>query len=821
MLARRVRCAGCCLLLLLCFSLVAPAQDKEKDKPAEKFPSKDEVADLLKREPLTLETWPAWRERLLRWIHDKGQGTDPAFDEGRKFVRAQVNDQGELPEALAKDFLAWYLLSSSYYLDEPKDADRIAEAKKADQALRKSLELKSDFGFAHRRQAQVYMRLDNLNVPTDKGGSHFVLALKALEEAGKHLPADQMVAHRHQAGEHALAKGYSALAEGLLLQVLREVSQAPPEVVQKAASAILANPEKSYQDSAKQVEELIQQYPKIGALECYLAMCQLGSLDLPAAEKSVARAREQGAVVDQVVAATQANIVADNILRNPRRGGDVVQTKIECLRYLAELFPKDGRLVVMHGLGLYLNDEYEAALAEFARARELGTDPATVVIHIRDGSSGELEPFQLSKLVPEIEKGATEARLQRVFLWTVAGFFAFVVGVMGLMTGLGSHQAQSRTTSPSTRPLALALWLFYVVLFVMLVAVVGLNIGVIVLLFSQPRVQLFIVGAITSILFGIALDLSFRTPRRASLGISATGADVARLTALVNEVALRVGAEPVAEVRLAWGAGIALHTDAPRFLGLMGSRRRVLTVGYTALRLLTVGELAAVLTQRFARFRKNDAAADRFLEARSLAIDDSFAGMWAYGGGTNYLNPFFLFLWLYYAAFRRFAAGYRRARTLLADRLAGEQQGGDVTAEALRKLNVDAPLYETQLRELARELIAQDPDLGNMYLAWDDLCGPQATGEDAKEFAHLAVTESQRENARREALAGEAPQADVPPLKQRLDVLADLPKAEQPRNELATELLDNRESWEEQLTTAALESWSKTKAGMTPATAAR
>src|SRR5262245_20904839 len=100
--------AAFALALLVC--LTSSAQEK----PDKKYPSGAEVADLLKKEPITLETWMTWRGRLLDWISDRGKGTDPAFEAGRKFARSQANDKEELSAPLAKDALAWYLLAGAY-----------------------------------------------------------------------------------------------------------------------------------------------------------------------------------------------------------------------------------------------------------------------------------------------------------------------------------------------------------------------------------------------------------------------------------------------------------------------------------------------------------------------------------------------------------------------------------------------------------------------------------------------------------------------------------------------------------------------------------
>lgn len=822
MVACRLRCAGLFTLILLVFGVTAAAQEKEP--PAQKFPSKVEVADLLKQEPLTLENWPKWRERLLVWIADKGQGTDPAFDEARKLMRSQVNDKEELPEALAKDPLAWYLLASAYLFDAPKDADRKTEALKAEKAIRKSLALKGDFGYSHRRLAQILIRLDETDTAGEKSGAYFDQALKTLDEAGKHLSKPALLEVRGQAGEYAYSKGYYALAEVLLLQILRDLPQPPPDLLHKAAAAILINPEKSYQESAKGLQELIAQHPQSGGLECYLAVCQVGSLDLAGAEQAFARARALGVDPATIITNQQVNSLGDNILRNGRAKAD---DKVRATRLLTEQFPQNGRMVVLYGLALYLNDQNAATLAEFDRARGMGTDPATVVINLGlDRNTMMMQQIEVKTLLPQIEEAAAEARLKRYYLWAVLGGFGFFLVVMGLLALSGGNPAPVPSIAPpaakASKLPVLALYLFFAAFFFSALVLLTLNLGLLYLLLKAPVLQLSVLFSliISGILAWLALDVFLvARPSANRLGIAVPAPAGDKLHKLVNEVAGRVEAEPVDEVRLQPGTEIDIHLEGPRLLGLAGNRRRILSLGYTALRQLTISELAAVLMQRFAHYRKNAAPADKFLQQRTQGIEDSLTGMWAYGGGTNYFNPFFLFQLLCYKSYTRSARTYHLERELQVDRLAGELAGGDVAAEALRKLAVDATYYEQRLKQLVERLLAQDPDLGNMYAAWDDLCGPQATAEESKEFGGLKLTTEQLAAARQQAAAETPAGAKArPTLQERLAAVSDLPAATEPNVQPAVELLEDRELLEEQLTTLALERWHFQKTSAPPAT---
>src|SRR5262245_44799354 len=80
-------------------------------------PSAVEMRQLIKREPLSLETWPGWRERLIAWMPDKSRVTDAAYDAAREFIKGQSMDGRSLPETFATDHFAWYLLGSAHIRD--------------------------------------------------------------------------------------------------------------------------------------------------------------------------------------------------------------------------------------------------------------------------------------------------------------------------------------------------------------------------------------------------------------------------------------------------------------------------------------------------------------------------------------------------------------------------------------------------------------------------------------------------------------------------------------------------------------------------------
>ena len=122
--------------LLLGISMArAPAAEPEGASPV---PTEAEAAQLLADEPMTMESWPEWRERLLGWIGDRSQAAQALFDTARQFVGEQASDDGQLPEPLADDAFAWYLLGSAQLVQTQPD-DYKEPASRAEKSLRRSV----------------------------------------------------------------------------------------------------------------------------------------------------------------------------------------------------------------------------------------------------------------------------------------------------------------------------------------------------------------------------------------------------------------------------------------------------------------------------------------------------------------------------------------------------------------------------------------------------------------------------------------------------------------------------------------------------------
>src|SRR5579871_6469230 len=213
--------AACILGLGVC--LASSAQDK----PEKKYPSASEVADLLKKEPISLETWMVWRGRLLDWISDRGKGTDPAFEAARKFARSQANDKEEMNAPVAKDYLAWYLLGGAY-LDEVESKptpEQLAGDKRAEKALRESIKLDDKFAYSHRKLAQALIAEEDIEPGEEKDLTkmtpRLAEAAKELNEAARLDPKIDLGGVRHRLGKLLYQQDRFAPADATLLQAIK------------------------------------------------------------------------------------------------------------------------------------------------------------------------------------------------------------------------------------------------------------------------------------------------------------------------------------------------------------------------------------------------------------------------------------------------------------------------------------------------------------------------------------------------------------------------------------------------------------------------
>jgi hypothetical protein len=276
-------------------------------------------------------------------------------------------------------------------------------------------------------------------------------------------------------------------------------------------------------------------------------------------------------------------------------------------------------------------------------------------------------------------------------------------------------------------------------------------------------------------------------PSRVGPGLPVKKAEHPRLHEVLAEVGQRLDAEPVSDVRLVPGALLRLDQEGRGPFGILGVRRRVLTLGWSALRLLSVGELQALLAREYVHDSRRGPFAARFLRRSVRSIHESLGEMRQEADQRLHVLPFYALLAAYHGAYVLLAAPYLRSREFLADRIASSLYGSDVFAAALTRTAIDAALYEMAVADAARAV----PPNGEGV--------PAANAFRSARFEWLTDAERAELSAR---LRGEVspPAAITPTVHERVEAVALLPRADHPARGEAVLLFEEPDRIEQELT---------------------
>jgi Zn-dependent protease with chaperone function/Flp pilus assembly protein TadD len=688
-------------------------------------PSKDETAALLKREPITRESWPQWRTRLLDWIGDKGRNTDAAYEAARDFMLAQAGPRGELPDGLNKDAVAWYLLGSGYLYKQPQ-----REPAKAEAAFRRSLALDGTFARAHRNLSMALF----------------------LQEPRKPGPANVPM----------------------------------PKI---------DGPKR--REAKKELAEARRLDPKLSVLDIEFAMAREDG-EFAQAEQIARKMLEEE---PQDVRNAQA--VALSVIANRDR----VHASEPVIQDMMNRFPNDGLLVCLHALSLAANEKNRAAYDELQRARSMGANPTE---------------FLTPEIVRAIEKSGEPGWIEQL-AWVFACFLGFYAVVMLSMAGVGvilasrtrgaralellgntdemisaGQVARTHSESLLTRLYAFALFLglilFYVAIPFILVGLLVVTGALLYGIFMLPRIPIKLIVIIVVVGLGGAWAVlksvfaGMGGGGGANFGLAKSPEECPRLHELLRDVANRVDTEPIHEVCLAPGSSISVHQEGRGPFGIFGVKRRVLTLGLSTMRFLNVSELKAILAHEYAHFSHQDTFYSRFIYQVNLAISHALHGMAESGGAINYVNPFYWFLFLYHKSYELLSAGFSRSREYLADRMAATLYGGDVFAEALKKVCTDGTLFEMTIYQNINGLLAEGKSFVNMYDAFKNYRDEQLTADDRDKIYNDLLEE-------KESLF-----ASHPTFSERVAAVQGLSRASESDTRPACELFENPEEIEKELT---------------------
>jgi Zn-dependent protease with chaperone function len=339
--------------------------------------------------------------------------------------------------------------------------------------------------------------------------------------------------------------------------------------------------------------------------------------------------------------------------------------------------------------------------------------------------------------------------------------------------------------------LVCGLVLFYVALPFVVVGLIGVTVGLLGLIVWIGHIPLKLALLIIVVGLGMAwavIKSMFARMGSGAFGVEKSETECPRLFKALREVARRVDTKPVNTVYLAPGSEIGVHQEGRGPWGIFGTRRRVLTLGLSTLRSLTVRELKSILAHEYAHFSHQDTFYSQFIHRVDLSIHTALGGMAEAGGYLNYVNPFFWFLYLYYRAYSLLSAGFSRSREYLADRMACSLYGSKVFASALKKVYTNGPLFEMTMYDAVIGLLAEGKAMTNMYEAFANF---------KKEDASAA----HRKKIRRE-LDDERPSlfASHPTYRERLAAVADFPPGQEGSATPAIQLFEDPAALEQELT---------------------
>ena len=302
---------------------------------------------------------------------------------------------------------------------------------------------------------------------------------------------------------------------------------------------------------------------------------------------------------------------------------------------------------------------------------------------------------------------------------------------------------------------------------------------------------LFLVICLSLLWTLVHLLLAF--PARAEPGLPVNPDEHPRWHDVLTELGHRLEVQTVKEVRLVPGTTIQLHRQGRGPFGLLGVRRRVLLLGWSAVRLLTVSELQSLVFRALIPASRKNTFAARFLPRAVESIQESLATMRRQPRRRLHVQVFYWILAAYHGAYAVLAAPYFRSRELLADRLTSCLFGADVFTSALTRLTLDASLFEMALHDLAAH-------------------PTQAAGKNAfQEVPHPGLSPRERDELSAQLRRGASGLADpIPNFGERLETVALLPRATHTESGQAIFLFEKPERVEVALTAFLL------KAGMRP-----
>jgi len=811
-------------------------------------PTAAEIAKMLDENPLSEDSWPLWRDRYVQWYFDRSGETDDFGEAIGEFVGAQAESHGgDLPAYLARDAVAWSLLA--YHLMNNEGSSDVLRLQRSEQACRKAIELDPEFLGGHGALA-VNLAVQVMNASSglteDEKQNKLEEAKRAVQSYSEASPQARPAWYR---GVIAMAEKRYAEAEALFREGSDDYPNSDGRAVWLAQSVISQRDRQG--DYSTVTQPLIERFPDNGRLHILHAAALMGDGDGDAALQHIDRARELDTAPAEVFGpeagealikqarlltgvyregmqafeaqqyalaercfrqALQANpdqsqiaeMVAMSILGRQNSGGSR-QNVSEDIGDLCDRFPESGQLQVSLALALAREGRAPEAVKALERARSLGADPAEMM--------GQGTVQQIRRAAEQAGRAARPGPVM-MLLYVMGGFAVVYAVIILLMAGAGvilAPFAHARTPAaplpsemqeigeigkswlakPYLLALAVSLVLFYVSVPFVTVGLLAATLGLLYLIFLLPRIPVQLVIIVLVAGFGMAwavLKSAFTRPGQDEFGLKKTPDQCPRLHAAVREVAARTDTDPVDEIYLNPGSNIGVRQEGRGPFGMFGVKRRVLTLGLSTMRYLTLTEFKAILAHEYAHFSHRDTFYIRFIDRVPMSIDYALTNMGMTLGKMNYINPFFWFFWLYYKAYTLLSAGFSRSREFLADRMAVSLYGKQAFISGLTKVATDGALFEMTIYQNINSMLNEGKAFINMYEAFG-------------EFRDQVISPENREKLYHSLLEQKSSMfATHPSFRERLEAVAGFPDTPVQETMAALSLFEDAEAIERELT---------------------
>jgi Zn-dependent protease with chaperone function len=344
--------------------------------------------------------------------------------------------------------------------------------------------------------------------------------------------------------------------------------------------------------------------------------------------------------------------------------------------------------------------EYEQGRAELRKAKKLG-------------ARGEL--------VDQIEK-TIDANMEVELPVDVALCAAAALALaLALVVALGLPLVSLQRRRPAAKGLidsahAMLLWLAMVLFYLgfpVVLGFAGLAAYALIWLafqgtFAAPFINIRMLVVLAGVILGAILSFVgvitgfLARPARQRLRILVRE-EAPELFAAIAEVSRVVESRVVDRVEIALGPELSVHEDGSTFAVLFGRGKRVLSLGLTALRGVSVSGLKSVLVHEFGHFAHGETRVSPVIAGVTLRLA-SICANYESLGIVGVINPVYWYLETYLWVFRRLTAALSRRQELQADMVAARAYGGEPFSVALKAVGANQRLYARYFLQVVLEL---------------------------------------------------------------------------------------------------------------------